>query len=62
MRTRMFIPFSAAMLSLCSATVVAHVTGSGAVLPHIFTGDHLLMLIVVGVCVAVVSRFDSRPR
>jgi hypothetical protein len=47
---------------LFSAPVLAHITEPGAVLPHIFTGEHLLLLIIVGACVVVISRFWGRSR
>ena len=62
MRARMYLTIMSALSLLFPASVLAHVTGPGAVLPHIFTGEHLLILIIVGVCVVGISRFYSRDR
>ncbi len=62
MRARKFLTISGVLALLLSAPALAHITEPGGVLPHIFTGEHLLILIIVGVCVAVISRFHSRSR
>jgi hypothetical protein len=62
MRARMFLTIMSVLTLLLPASVLAHVSETGSVLPHVFTGEHLLVLIIVGVCVAVLSRFHSRDR
>jgi len=62
MPTRMFLTIMSVSSLLFSACVAAHVTEPGAVLPHIFTGEHLLILIVVGVCVAGLGKYFRRSR
>jgi len=62
MRARMFLTITSVLTLMFSASVPAHVTEPGSVLPHVFTGEHLLVLIIVGVCVAVLGRFHSRNR
>ena len=62
MRARMFLTIMSVMSLLFSASAIAHITESGGVLPHIFTGEHLLMLAVVAVCIAGLSRLYRRFR
>jgi hypothetical protein len=62
MRARIFLTTMSVLTLLFPAAVLAHMTEPGAVLPHVFTGEHLLILIIVGVCVAGISRFYSRDR
>ncbi|HEY5775808.1 MAG TPA: hypothetical protein VIS57_06970 [Xanthomonadales bacterium] len=62
MRAKMFLTMMSVFSLLLPASVLAHVTEPGAVLPHIFTGEHLLILIIVGVCIVGISRFHSRNR
>jgi len=47
---------------LFSAPVLAHITEPGGVLPHVLTGEHLLTLVIVGVCIAGVSKLYRRFR
>jgi len=47
---------------LFSAPVLAHITEPGSAIPHFLTGDHLLMLVIVGVCVAGASKLYRRFR
>jgi len=56
MRVRMFLTIMSVLSLLFSASAMAHVTDSSAVLPHILTGEHLLILAVVSVCIGVLSR------
>lgn len=62
MLTRMFLTITSVLALVFSASVAAHITEAGAVLPHIFTGEHLLILVIVGVCVAGVSYYRKRSR
>ena len=62
MRARMFFTTICILSLLYSASVLAHITEPGGVLPHIFTGEHLLILVVVGVCIAGVSKVYRRYR
>ena len=62
MQARMFLTIMSVLLFLLSAPALAHITEPGGVLPHFFTGEHLLMLVIVGVCVAGVSRLYRRFR
>jgi hypothetical protein len=41
---------------LFSASVSAHIAEPGGVLPHFLTGEHLLILAIVGVCIAGASK------
>ena len=58
----MFLTIMSVLSLLFSASALAHITEPGGVLPHIFTGEHLLILVVVGVCVAGVNKFYRRFR
>jgi hypothetical protein len=51
-----------ALSLLFSAPVSAHLTEPGAFLPHFLTGEHLLILVIVGVCIAGFSKFYRRFR
>ena len=62
MQARMIITILVALSLVLPVPVLAHITEPGAVLPHIFTGEHLLLLVIVGACVAVISRFEDRSR
>ncbi len=62
MRARMFLTAMSVLSLLYSASVLAHITEPGGVLPHIFTGEHLLILVIVGVCIAGVSKVYRRFR
>lgn len=62
MQARMIITILVVFSLLFSVPVLAHITEPGAVLPHIFTGEHLLLLIIVGACVVIISRFWGRSR
>ncbi|MGA9574497.1 MAG: hypothetical protein WBS20_11180 [Lysobacterales bacterium] len=62
MLARMILTITGALTLLFSAPVPAHITEPGAVLPHILTGEHLLILVIVGVCVAGISRLHGRNR
>ena len=62
MRARMFLTVMSVLSLLFSAPVLAHISKPGGVLPHIFTGEHLLILVIVGVCIAGVSRLYRRFR
>ena len=58
----MFLTIMSVLSLLFSASALAHITEPGGVLPHIFTGEHLLILVVVGVCVAGINKFYRRFR
>ena len=58
----MFLAIATVLSLLFSASALAHITQPGGVLPHIFTGEHLLILVVVGVLIAGVSKFYRRFR
>lgn len=58
----MFLTAMSVLSLLYSASVLAHITEPGSGLPHIFTGEHLLILVVVGVCIAGVSKVYRRFR
>ena len=62
MRARMFLTIMSVLSLLFSASALAHITESGGALPHIFTGEHLLMLAVVAVLIAGLSRLYRRFR
>ena len=62
MRARMFLTIMSVMSLLFSASASAHITEPGGALPHIFTGEHLLMLAVVTLCVAGLSKLYRRFR
>jgi len=62
MRARILLTFTGVLSLLFSSLVFAHLSEPGGVLPHIFTGEHLLMLVIVGVCVAGVSALYRRFR
>ena len=62
MRARVFFTAMSVLSLLYSASVLAHITEPGSVLPHFLTGEHLLILVIVGVCIAAVSKFYRRFR
>lgn len=62
MRARMFLTIMSVISLLFSASALAHITESAGALPHIFTGEHLLVLAVVAVCIAGLSRLFRRFR
>ena len=62
MRARMFLTIMSVMSLLFSASALAHITEPGGVLPHIFTGEHLLMLVVVAAGIAGLRSLYRRFR
>lgn len=62
MRARMFLTIMSVLSLLFSASALAHITESGGALPHIFTGEHLLILAVVAVFIAGLSKLYRRFR
>lgn len=58
----MFLTTMSVLSLLFSASVSAHIAEPGGVLPHIFTGEHLLTLVIVGVCIAGLSKLYRRFR
>lgn len=62
MRAKMFIAIITVLSLLFSASALAHITQAGGAVPHIFTGEHLLILVIVGVCIAGISKFYRRSR
>ena len=58
----MFLTIMSVLSLLFSASAMAHITEPGGVLPHIFTGEHLLILVVVGVSITGVSKLYRRFR
>lgn len=62
MRTRMFLTIMSVLSLLISTSAMAHISEPGGVLPHVFTGEHLLILVLAGVCVAGVSKLYQRLR
>ena len=62
MPTRIFVMIAGIFSLVFSAFVAAHISEPGAVLPHVFTGEHLLILVVVGLCIAGLVRYYRRSR
>jgi len=62
MRARIFFTFTGVLSLLFSSLVLAHLSESGGVLPHVFTGEHLLITVIVGVCIAGVNKIYRRFR
>ncbi len=66
MKNRFYTIFSISFLSLCSASVPAHIGDSGtgmvAGMLHMFKGEHLLTLVLAGIFVAVVVRHYRSSR
>jgi len=60
MRARMFLTTLSVFSLLFSASVSAHVTQPGGALPHFFTGEHLLTIIIVAVCIAGIRKIYRR--
>jgi len=52
MRTSIYFIIVSGLLLMLSSSVSAHIGDSHSVLPHIFTGEHLLVTVLVGVCIA----------
>jgi hypothetical protein len=66
MKKKFYTIFSSGFLSLCSASVPAHVGDSGtgmvAGMLHMLKGEHLLTLALAGIFVAVVVRHYRSSR
>jgi len=62
MQVRMFLTITSVLSLLFSAPVLAHLTDPKGVLPHFLTGEHLLVIVVVGVFVAGASKLYRRFR
>ena len=62
MRAKIFIAIITVLSLLFSASALAHITQAGGTLPHIFTGEHLLILVIVGVFIAGISKLYRRTR
>ena len=62
MQARIFLTFTGVLSLLFSSLVLAHRSEPGGVLPHIFTGEHLLILVIVGACVAGIRTLYRRYR
>mgnify|MGYP001822194505 FL=1 len=60
MRARMFLTTLSVLSLLFSASVSAHITEPGGVLPHFFTGEHLLTIIIVAVCIVGIRKIYRR--
>ena len=60
MRARMFLTTLSVMSLLFSASVSAHITEPGSVLPHFLTGEHLLTIVIVGVCIVGIRKLYRR--
>ena len=66
MKNRIYLTFISLMLLLFSSQVLAHTVESGGGLlgrlMHIFTGEHVLMLALVGVCAVFANYLYRRLR
>jgi hypothetical protein len=62
MRARVFLTVISVLSLFFSSSVLAHITGQGNVLPHIFTGEHLLTLVIIGLCVVGLTSLYRRFR
>lgn len=62
MQERKLIRTVSVISLLFSAPLLAHITEPGSAMPHFLTGEHLLMLVIIGVCVAGVSKLYRRFR
>lgn len=62
MPTTIFLTIAGIFSLVFSASVAAHISEPGAVLPHFFTGEHLLILVVVGLCIAGLVKYYRRSR
>ncbi len=62
MQARIFLTIMSVSSLLFSTSALAHITEPGGVLPHIFTGEHLLIVLIVAVCIAGAGRFYRRFR
>ena len=62
MQTKIFLMTTSVLSLLFSVPVLAHITEPGGFLPHFFTGEHLLVLVIVGVFIAGVSKLYRRFR
>ena len=64
MRRRVNLPLIGTLLLIFSSQVLAHNVESGGGsfggLMHMFTGEHILMILLVGACVAGLSRLYRR--
>ena len=58
----MFLTIMSVLSLLFSTSALAHITVPAGVLPHIFTGEHLLILVGVGVSITGVSKLYRRFR
>jgi len=62
MRATTYFIITGVLSLLFSPSVMAHLTEPGGVLPHIFTGEHLLIMVIVGVCVVGIDKLYRRFR
>jgi hypothetical protein len=60
MRVKMFLTTLSVLSLLFSASVSAHITEPGGALPHFLTGEHLLTVIIVAVCIAGIRKIYRR--
>jgi len=62
MRVSVFLTVISVLSLFFSSSVLAHITGQGGFLPHIFTGKHLLTLVIIGLCVVGLTSLYRRFR
>jgi len=66
MRVRIFLTFIGGLLIFSPAVVIAHTSDSGmgsvGGLVHVLTGEHLLMLVLVGICAVCIAGLHRRFR
>ena len=60
MRNRIFFTLVSLASVIFSSPLLAHGHEAGSVLPHILTGEHLLILVLAGACVAGAARLYRR--
>jgi len=61
MKNRFYFTLVSGLLLLFPVSVWAHIGDSGGGLLHMFTGEHLLTLALVGVCVAYYIKRLRNP-
>lgn len=62
MQTRVFLAFISLASILSTSSALAHSSEPGNVLPHVLTGEHLLVLVLVGLCIAGIGSLYRRFR
>jgi hypothetical protein len=61
MRNRIYLTLVSGLLLLFTSPIMAHIGDPGGVIPHIVTGEHLLMLVLAGVSLVFLIKKRRHP-